>query len=107
MAAPFHPTVAAAATGRPVAGMTKMPSLGGPASPLQKYGVGDQPNGNPHVNTGPKAFAQPMQQYTDSTKIAQTHETRGGHAGVPGATTQGINTHNTVPHINMHPIGGM
>jgi hypothetical protein len=102
VASPFQPIKAQATTGRPVKGLTQMPSLGGAASPMPqmpKIGSG------PHVSMSgqaSKGFAQPT-----PNKIggAFTHETRGGAA--PVGATQGIDTHNTVPHISAHPGKGM
>lgn len=94
MSSPFQPLKAQATTGRPVKGLTAMPGLGS-GEPLQHISKNTSPR--PVGSNPAKSFAQPTQNKSGG---AYTHETRGGAA--PSAVTQGIQSHNIVPHIRMH-----
>jgi hypothetical protein len=93
MASPFQPLKAQATTGRPVKGLTTIPTLGSiePTPQLAKSG-GPRPPA-PGVS---KSFAQPT---PNKSAGSFTHEQRGGVA--PSAVTQGIHSHDIVPHIRM------
>lgn len=95
MASPFQPLKAQATTGRPVKGLTVMPSLRAvePVPAMPKAGTARPAGSNPA-----KSFTQPT---PNKSGGAFTHEQRGGTA--PAAMTQGIQSHNVVPHIKMHP----
>jgi hypothetical protein len=97
MSSPFQPLKAQATTGRPVKGLTSMPSMNAvePAQTMTKAA------GLPHPSMN-KGNGQAFGTMT-ANKVAGafTHETRGGSA--PVGETQGIHMHDTVPHIKMHP----
>lgn len=59
------------------------------AKPLQTFGTHPQPSGNPHVQTGPAAFASPMHAYGAGNTAVTHNEVR--------------NPTNGVAHISMHP----
>lgn len=95
MASPFQPLKAQATTGRPVKGLTTMPSLGAvePLPSMPKASTARPAGSNPQ-----KSFTQPT---PNKSGGAYTHETRGGTGA--GGVSQGIQSHNTIPHLSMHP----
>lgn len=100
MASPFQPLKAQATTGRPVKGLTQMPALGGSASPMETYPSKGASGPKPSMSGAGvgKSMASPTM---NKMAGAFTHETRGG--GAPVGETQGIHSHNVVPHISSHP----
>jgi hypothetical protein len=102
MSSPFQPLKAQATTGRPVRGLTTMPAIGAVEPVPQMPKVAAAPHPSMSGSGAGKGFGVPT---ANKMEGAFTHETRGGTA--PVAATQGVNSHNTIPHISMHPSKGM